>query len=219
MKLENQPFVDSGFISAFENRRIAEDSVNRLVDEPALFELLPPISGARILDFGCGLGDISRRMASMGANVVAVDTSSAMIGKAVELDLKRQVDFRVGGVEIAESSGPYDIVVSTMVLHFVDDLKSLLSAIAGVMASNGFFVFSQRHPIRTSYPNHSNGRDQETWPVSKYFEESERSYEWLGYQTKLYHRTISTILDTLSQVGLRTIQLVEPFPEIGRAHV
>ena len=53
--------------SAFESlERIAEESGT-------------PLAGARVIDFGCGTGVLTERLVAAGAEVVAIDSSTAML--------------------------------------------------------------------------------------------------------------------------------------------
>jgi len=45
-------------------------------------DLLPAVTGERVLDIACGQGRMSRYLARLGADVVGVDISAAMLGKA-----------------------------------------------------------------------------------------------------------------------------------------
>src|SRR5436853_4279983 len=48
----------------------------------ALIEILAPKPGERILDVGCGTGQLTREIAERGAEVLGVDVSPEMIGQA-----------------------------------------------------------------------------------------------------------------------------------------
>jgi SAM-dependent methyltransferase len=48
--------------------------------------LLPAVAGDRVLDIACGQGRMSRYLARLGAEVVGVDISAAMLGKARAAD-------------------------------------------------------------------------------------------------------------------------------------
>src|SRR5580692_8922893 len=53
----------------------------------AVVELLAPRPGERILDLGCGDGVLTRKIADIGCDVVAVDSSAAFIESARKLGL------------------------------------------------------------------------------------------------------------------------------------
>ena len=56
----------------------------------SVIELLAPQSGERILDVGCGTGQLTAQMAESGAKVVGIDNSLAMIDEARCLPLRRR---------------------------------------------------------------------------------------------------------------------------------
>src|SRR3954469_12495298 len=47
-----------------------------------LIELLAPKPGERVLDLGCGTGDLTAQLAAGGATVLGVDASSDMVAEA-----------------------------------------------------------------------------------------------------------------------------------------
>src|SRR5580765_1702909 len=55
-----------------------------LLIEPATERLLHVLAGDKILDAACGAGRFARRMAELGARVVAFDCSAAFIARARE---------------------------------------------------------------------------------------------------------------------------------------
>src|SRR6185436_17714084 len=77
--------------------RIGEgNDFQTLLIEPATERLLNVASGDAILDVACGAGRFARRMAALGARVVALDTSSAFIARARErTPPDASIDYRV----------------------------------------------------------------------------------------------------------------------------
>src|SRR5690349_17535972 len=59
-----------------------------------LLELLGPRPGERVLDLGCGTGDLTAQLAARGATVLGVDASPEMVNEArrkhVGLDFREQ---------------------------------------------------------------------------------------------------------------------------------
>jgi trans-aconitate methyltransferase len=83
----------------------------------ALIDLLNPQPGERILDLGCGTGDITRSIADRSARVTGVDASADMIAAARERF--PELDFRqVDAAELPYES-EFDAVFSHAVLHWV----------------------------------------------------------------------------------------------------
>lgn len=77
--------------------RIGEgNDFQTLLIEPATERLLNVTTGDTILDVACGAGRFTRRMASLGATVVAIDTSSEFIARARErTPSDASIDYRV----------------------------------------------------------------------------------------------------------------------------
>jgi SAM-dependent methyltransferase len=98
----------------------------------------------RVLEVGCGQGELAQRMArELGAEVVAVDQSPRM----VELARAREVDARVGDVQALEfPDGAFDCVVAAWVLFHVADLDRGLGEIARVLGPGGRLVAATNGP-------------------------------------------------------------------------
>ncbi len=88
------------------------------------------LSGARILDAGCGTGMMTKELAERGANVVAIDISPSLIEIAhnrLSLKLARHVDFRVGDM-LDPNLGRFDFVFAMDSLIYYDT-KEICSAV------------------------------------------------------------------------------------------
>jgi len=83
----------------------------------ALLDLLAPQAGERILDLGCGTGDITQTIAESGACVVGADASAEMIAAACSRF--PALDFRVADAAELPFESEFDAVFSHAVLHWV----------------------------------------------------------------------------------------------------
>jgi 2-polyprenyl-3-methyl-5-hydroxy-6-metoxy-1,4-benzoquinol methylase len=61
----------------------------------ALGALLPELTGRRVLEVGCGDGRLTRRLASRGASLVAIDPDADVIAAARDAQPGATIDFRV----------------------------------------------------------------------------------------------------------------------------
>jgi 2-polyprenyl-3-methyl-5-hydroxy-6-metoxy-1,4-benzoquinol methylase len=150
---------------ADENRRIWDANAHwwddrigdgndfqKLLVEPATEKLLKVSSGDMILDAACGAGRFARRMAELGARVVAFDHSERFIERARRRTANGvTVEYHV--LDAANSSGlqslgvhRFDKAVCTMALMDMPEIAPLLSALTQVLKPSGIFVFSVTHP-------------------------------------------------------------------------
>ncbi|HVH27454.1 MAG TPA: class I SAM-dependent methyltransferase [Vicinamibacterales bacterium] len=148
---------------AAENRRIWDKNAiwwdehigdgNRyqeLLIEPATERLLEIAPGDRILDVACGAGRFARRMAALGADVVALDSSANFIDRA----RSRSAGLTTIAYHLIDASdrdrmqslGRFDKAVCTMAVMDMPEIAPLLAALARVMKPRAPFVFSLTHP-------------------------------------------------------------------------
>ena len=92
--------------------------------------------GERILDLGCGDGVLTLDIAAMGATVVGVDASAAM----VEAARARGVDARVLDATMLPFDSEFDAVFSNAVLHWIPDAGAVLAGVARALRPGGRFV-------------------------------------------------------------------------------
>ena len=100
-----------------------------------LSRLPDDLSGARVLDAGCGTGAKTAALAARGAEVVAVDVSPRLLGIAADrLDpaLRGRVRFEARDM-FDEGLGAFDAVVAqdSMIYYRADALRGRLDALAG----------------------------------------------------------------------------------------
>lgn len=104
----------------------------------ALVDLLDSQAGERILDLGCGTGDIAATMAERGAQVVGVDASAAMI-EAARARFPA-LDFRVADAADLPFEAEFDAVFSHAVLHWVPRADDAARGIARALKPGGRLV-------------------------------------------------------------------------------
>lgn len=104
----------------------------------ALVDLLDPQAGERILDLGCGTGDIAATIAERDAQVVGVDASPAMIESARARF--PALDFRVADAADLPFEAEFDAVFSHAVLHWVPHADDAARGIARTLKPGGRFV-------------------------------------------------------------------------------
>jgi len=103
-----------------------------------IFDAIAAVRPRRVLEVGCGPGELAERVQSeLGAAVVAVDISPRM----VELARARGVDARVGDVkELPFADGAFDCAIAAWMLYHVPDVPRALSSLARVLEPGGRLI-------------------------------------------------------------------------------
>ena len=191
----------------------------RAMEHPDFLRLLGDVSGRQILDLGCGGGQLAFYLAELGAaNVIGIDASERMLEVARNQWAHPRVSYRQMTMEDADfSAGTFDVVVSSLALHYVRDYAGLVMRISRWLVRGGLLVFSTEHPIFTARNTDDgwvidNDGKRMGWALDHYAEEGLREHHWYVSGVHRYHRTISTLLNGLIDAGLTVERVVEPVP-------
>lgn len=150
MTLDDPDVVREQYAS--EAGLMARRSVYSDVDGPdareVAFAAVAERAPRRILEVGCGPGELAERLArEVPANVVAVDLSPRM----VELARDRGVDARLGDVQaLPFAAGVFDCAVAAWMLYHVPDVVRGVTELARVLRPGGRLVAvtnSERHLV------------------------------------------------------------------------
>ncbi len=101
-------------------------------------ELLRPERGERILDIGCGTGNLTAELAKSGAVVTGIDQSAEMIRQAKAS--YPELDLRVMNARDLRFDEPFDAVFSNATLHWIKEEEQPAAQIASVLKPGGRFV-------------------------------------------------------------------------------
>jgi trans-aconitate methyltransferase len=101
-------------------------------------ELLQPKRGEKILDLGCGTGDLSYEISKSGAIVTGSDLSREMIEKAREK--YPQIPFIVEDGETFRTNEKYDAVFSNAALHWMKRAAKVVQSVELALHPEGRFV-------------------------------------------------------------------------------
>lgn len=106
---------------------------------------LNKLEAAKVIDFGCGTGLLSQRMAPLARNIVALDSSEAMIeelDKKLLDNVEPVVDELTRGLVAQHPAfrGQFDLVVASSVCGFLEDFQEAASIIHSLLDVDGVFV-------------------------------------------------------------------------------
>ena len=185
----------------------ATSLLNAYYERPAVLDLVGDVRGRRILDAGCGSGPLAAELVARGADVTGFDGSPAMI------DLARR---RLGGTvpltvhDLAEplpyEDESFDVVVASLVLHYLEDWDAPLAEIRRVLRPGGRLVASVNHPFAQVL----NAPDDDYFVTRLYSEDIELN----GQTTELtfWHRPLREVVRAVTGAGLDLRVLDEPGP-------
>jgi SAM-dependent methyltransferase len=95
-----------------------------------LARLRPP--PARVLEVGCGSGELARALSAARYDVTAIDP------EAPEGEQFRRVSFEEFG-----EPGPFDAVIASRSLHHIHDLGAALDKVVGLLGPDGVFLLDE----------------------------------------------------------------------------
>lgn len=116
-----------------------------------LVALLAAKPGERILDLGCGSGQLTRAIAENGARVTGLDNSASMIDAA-----RREypdLSFVLADAKDFSFDEPFDAVFSNAALHWVKPPEKVIECVAECLHAGGRFVaeFGGKGNVRQIY--------------------------------------------------------------------
>ncbi len=209
-------YDDPDFFAGYAQLPRSRQGLGAVFEWPAFQRLLPALRDKRVLDLGCGLGYFAREARARGAReVIGVDLSERMLQQARAQTNDTAITYlRASLEEFEPAPASFDLVVSSLALHYIADYPRLVRRVAAGLVPGGRFAFSVEHPIFTAHGTADwhvgpdGGRLH--WPVDRYRDEGERRTRWFVDGVVKYHRTIETYVNALLDAGLVLARLEEP---------
>ena len=180
---------------------------NAHYNRPELVRMAGEIRGQRILDAGCGAGQIMSDLLLRGARVSGFDVSPAMI-EIARGRLGDEVDLRVAdlGEPLPYSDNAFDVVIASLALHYVEDWASTLAELRRVLVPSGRLLVSIIHP--TVYAV--------VYPEADYFTLTQYSEDYTFGDQKVWmtywHRPLQAVINSFIGGGFAIRAVTEPPP-------
>jgi SAM-dependent methyltransferase len=174
------------------------------------------LQGARrILDVGCGEGQVARRVAGPGIEVVGLDPTPSQISVARD---------RAGGPLYARARADalpcrgawFDAVVLCLALEHIDAFEAVIDEIARVLEPGGRFLLLLCHPLlQTPGSGWIDDRilGEHYWRIGAYLRDATIVDEVApGVEFVFIHRPLSRYVHAMGRAGLLIDDMDEPAP-------
>lgn len=195
--------------------------------DPEYEEQILPLAAAelrgasRVLDIGCGDGQISRLAVRGGADlVVGIDPTWNQIVVAHERGGGAAFT-RAGAADLPFGDASFDAVIACLVFEHIRDVDEAIAEVARVLRPGGRFCFFLNHPLLQT-PSSGWIDDQvldppeQYWRIGPYLIEDETIEEVeKGVFIPFIHRPLSRYVNALAANDLLLTHMAEPAPPPG----
>lgn len=185
-----------------------EGPFNGFLERPYLRALVPDdLSGAVVLDAGCGSGAQAQWLLDQGADVIGIDISPRMVEEA-----ERRCGGR-GRFFVANLAEPLpleplslDGITCSLALHYLADWSVPLRSFASALRPGGWAVISLDHPFARPLPTQRGG----------YFATELVSDSWrkadVEVTQQFWRRPLSAVVDSFADAGFGVDRIAEAQP-------
>lgn len=209
-------YDDEDFFEKYNQKRKKGNSPNEKIEQPIIDELVGDVKGKKILDLGCGDGKYGLELLVRGAKQYhGVEGSHRMADVARENLTNSKAIVEENDIEKVELKDlEYDMVISRLVLHYIEDIATLFERVSRSLKKEGVFIFSIEHPIITScYEAYHKEKKRGNWIVDDYFDSGKRINNWLGKKVVKYHKTLEEYWAIIKASNLQVLEVRESKPQ------
>jgi SAM-dependent methyltransferase len=177
------------------------------------------LAGAtRVLDVGCGEGQVARRLAAAGAWAAGVDPTESQLEVAVARG-GGPVYVRAAAAALPVRDGAVDAVVACLVFEHLDPFEPPIAEVARVLAPAGRFLLLLNHPLLQTPGSgwiDDHILDEQYWRVGPYLPDDAGVEEVApGVRLPFMHRPLSRYVNAMADYGLLVERMDEPPPPPG----
>ncbi|NEW05966.1 methyltransferase domain-containing protein [Paenibacillus sp. SYP-B3998] len=216
--MKQNKYDDLGFFEKYSQMPRSIGGLNAAGEWHELRALLPELGDKNVLDLGCGFGwHCQYAREQQARSVVGVDLSEKMLAHARVITNDSAIDYRRLAIEdIDFTAGEFDVVISSLALHYVERFDIVCGKIHHCLVPGGTFILSVEHPVFTALAaqdwHYGPQGERLHWPVDDYQNEGLRQTKFLDNDVIKYHRTIATYVNALIDAGFSIMKLSEPQP-------
>ncbi len=210
-----------------------QDEFTEGADPEYVEQILPLIASrlpaeGRVLDVGCGEGQVTRLALEHGLCAVGLDPAGAQIDEAERRrragagDVPARAAYARGSLlDLPVGDATVDFVVASLVFEHVGDYRRGLAEAARVLVPGGRFLLLLNHPLLQTpdsgwIDDHVLDPPEQYWRIGPYLSEVINVEEVQpGIHITFHHRPLSSYLNSAISVGLSLDRMDEPAPPPG----
>tara|TARA_B110000014_G_scaffold240471_1_gene208586 strand:+ start:5307 stop:6116 length:810 start_codon:yes stop_codon:yes gene_type:complete len=174
----------------------------------------------RILDVGCGEGQITRLLNVANSQILGVDATKAQIYEAAARSTGEGY-VRASAEALPFRNHVFDASIACLVFEHIVEMEDAIREISRVLRPAGRFVLMLNHPLLQTpgsgwVDDHMADPPDQYWRIGDYLIEQETVEEVeLGVHIPFIHRPLSIYVNALSENGLTVERMLEPAPPQG----
>jgi trans-aconitate 2-methyltransferase len=119
-----------------------------------LLSMLEPVPGPKVIDLGCGTGELTSRLHAHveASSTLGMDSSEAMLAKARPLS-GNGLTFEAGNISDFAEEAAFDVIFSNAALHWVPDHPRVLARLTRGLRPGG--QLAVQVPANADHPSHA----------------------------------------------------------------
>jgi ubiquinone/menaquinone biosynthesis C-methylase UbiE len=133
-----------GAYGQWRNSRLGR--ITDALEQQLMFAMIGPLTGLRVLDVGCGDGDLAVALLRAGAQVTALDRDPRMLAAA-----RRRFKSEGAGIRLYQAAaealpftdGSFDMVIAVTVLCFIQDHEPVVREMARILKPGGRLLIGE----------------------------------------------------------------------------
>jgi malonyl-CoA O-methyltransferase len=150
MQYDRNIAIARSFEARAQDYELHADLQRSIADRLAL--LLPPLDAPRVLELGCGTGLLSRQLLAQypDGNFIFTDLAKTMLEQCrlnIGARARGRARFiKMDGNQPDAALGSFDLIATSMALHWLSDPVASLDALRSLLAPNGLLLFAALGP-------------------------------------------------------------------------
>lgn len=169
------------------------------------------LSGSKILDFGCGTGELTYEVAQLNQEIIGLDISASAIRIAKSHFNHPKLNFLNAFLSDVNFDNEFDIIIASMSFMDTEELPENLKKIFDAAKDGAKLLVTITHPcFWPIYWNYFDNKDfeyEKESRITQTYRTANKVFE--GFETSHFHRPISYYLNLFSKVGFNLLSIKE----------